>query len=103
MSNRNKLKLKKQVSMNLDTSIKDLDEDMIHEMAEYKSIPPVVLNVLYGVCVVLGHKPQPDEVSKLIKKPSNLLNKLKDYDPESLTLQKHMSLDKYVHHKEFDL
>jgi len=55
---------------------------MIIQMSEYKSIPPVILNVLYGICIVLGRQPIQEEVYKILKVPTLLIQKLREYNPE---------------------
>jgi len=40
----------------LSNIISRLDKEMIIEINEYVLIPPIVLNILFGVCSVLGYK-----------------------------------------------
>lgn len=58
---------------------------------------------MYGLCVVFGKNPHPDDVHKLIKKPAEIIIRMRDFDPSNLNYQQHQSLDKYIYSKEFDL
>lgn len=87
----------------VEASIKDLDEDMITEIQQYIAIPPVVLNVMYGLCAAFGKPPLPEEVKQLIKKQAELITRMKEFDPRTISISQHHSLDKCIYSKEFDL
>ena len=67
-----------------------------------KTWPPIVLNVMYALSVVMGmKKPNPKEARALVK-DTEFISKIKTFDCSDLTHAQHKQLDKYVHHKDFN-
>lgn len=64
--------------------VNDLDMVFVKELRNFKVINPIVLNVLYCLCIVLNEKPDFLSVYKLLRDP-DLLTRMKSFDIGSLT------------------
>jgi hypothetical protein len=74
---------------------------MINDLRKVKMFSPVLLNVLYSVCIVLGYKPNEDGMRKMLSAP-DLLTQLKEVKQSDIDHKAHLKLDRYLLRKDFN-
>jgi hypothetical protein len=79
-----------------------INQIMINEFLAMQMIQPVVLNVLYCICILFKMKPSQDSIKTLFKK-KNFLQMLMEFKTSDINDVTHQLLDKYVHKREFDI
>ena len=63
-------------------------------------INPIVLNVLYAVCVLFGLKPDQSSVKQMLGDP-DFIPKVVHYDALSMSDTVHRKLHKYIDREDF--
>jgi hypothetical protein len=74
---------------------------MIKEILDMRMIPAIVLNVLYGVCVILKLTPNSQNVRVMLKK-KDLIQLVRSIRATDINQSSHLLLDKYIHRNELN-
>lgn len=100
LSRHQKLQVSSQtLNFSVNSKIIPLDEAIMQDLIDTKNFPPIVLPILYCVCIVFEKTPSVDACHNLFKQ-KNFLADLKSI--VELTTNQHMLIDKYIHKEDFD-
>ena len=89
-----------QLNENLKAKLAGLDQHMINDLKTKRGFEPALCKPLFATAVILGFKPNENDVRAMLKK-EDFLETLQNFDVNSLSADTHKMIDKYVHHKEF--